>query len=103
MKCSEPNGRGKGEGGSEELACWLCERPIATRLQWHHPFPKAKKGRGTVPVHQICHRAIHAHFTNAELKRFGEDRARLLEDAQLAKFVAWVKGKPPDFQAPYRR
>ncbi|ABC63853.1 HNH endonuclease [Erythrobacter litoralis] len=88
---------------ADELACWLCGRAIETRLQWHHPVPKSKKGRETVPVHPICHRAIHAHFTNAELGRFGEDRARLLEDEELARFVAWIQGKPADFHAPYRR
>ena len=73
------------------------------RLQWHHPVPKSKRGRDTVPVHAICHRAIHAHFTNAELRRIGEDRARLLEEPKLARFVEWVKDKPPGFHAPYRR
>ena len=85
-----------------DLTCWLCERPIATRLQWHHPVPKAKRGRGTVPVHPICHKTIHANFTNAELARFGDDRERLLADEAIAKFVGWVKDKPPDFHAPTR-
>ncbi|WP_375545931.1 hypothetical protein [Tsuneonella litorea] len=65
-------------------------------------MPKAKKGRQTVPVHPICHRAIHANFTNAALARIGGDRAALLESAALAKFLAWVADKPPDFHAPTR-
>ena len=101
-RTSENNTVGKGQGATDGLTCWLCERPIGARLQWHHTVPKAKKGRETVPLHPICHRAIHAHFTNAELARFGADRARLLESAQLAKFIEWVNGKPPDFHAPYR-
>lgn len=48
------------------LTCWLCGRPFETLIQWHHPVPKSKKGRGTVPVHPICHKTIHANFTNAE-------------------------------------
>lgn len=87
----------------EEMpACWLCHRPLGRKVQQHHTVPKAKKGRDTVPVHPICHRAIHANFTNAELARIGEDRATLLEDEKLAKFVKWVEGKPPDFHAPTR-
>lgn len=87
----------------EEMpACWLCHRPLGRKVQQHHTVPKAKKGRDTVPVHPICHRAIHANFTNAELARIGEDRATLLEDEKLAKFVKWVDGKPPDFHAPTR-
>jgi len=86
----------------DPLTCWLCDRPIETRLQWHHPVPKSKKGKATVPVHPICHKAIHANFSNAELARYGEDRPRLMEEAKLSKFVRWVQTKPPDFQAPYR-
>lgn len=96
--------KGGGEEGLSDapLTCWLCRRPIATRLQWHHPVPKAKKGRGTVPVHPICHKAIHANFTNAELARIGDDHAKLVEREALAKFLAWIADKPPDFHAPTR-
>ena len=54
---------------SEEspLTCWLCGRPFEERIQWHHPVPKSKKGRATVPVHPICHKTIHVHFTNAQI------------------------------------
>ncbi len=81
------------------LTCWLCHRPLGRKVQQHHPVPKSKKGRETVPVHPICHKTIHARYTNAQLRRIGDDRAALLEDAVLAGFVEWVKGKPPDFNA----
>ncbi|MAK98613.1 MAG: HNH endonuclease [Erythrobacteraceae bacterium] len=84
------------------LTCWLCGRAIETRVQWHHPVPKAKKGRATVPVHPICHRTIHANFTNAQLARIGDDPARLKENEAVAKFLAWIADKPPDFHAPTR-
>lgn len=87
---------------TEFSTCWLCHRPFETLQQWHHTVPKAKKGRDTVAVHPICHKAIHACFTNSELKRFGADRERLLESEELARFVAWVSGKPADFDARYR-
>lgn len=86
-----------------ELACWLCERPIASRLQWHHPVPKAKRGRVRVPVHPICHRTIHATFTNAELAKMGDNRAVLLENEAIAKFLRWIAKKPSDFHAPTRQ
>ncbi|HCI61092.1 MAG TPA: HNH endonuclease, partial [Erythrobacter sp.] len=54
-------------------------------------------------VHPICHRAIHANFTNAQLARIGTDRDALLTDETLARFVEWVADKPPDFHAPTRR
>ena len=90
-------------GGAEGLTCWLCERPFDTLVQWHHPVPKAKKGRETVPVHPICHKAIHANFTNGQLARMGSDLAAIRAQADVAKFVEWVKTKPPDFHAPTRK
>jgi hypothetical protein len=51
-----------------------------------------------VPVHPICHRAIHANFTNADLARAGEAEA-LRGHPALARFLTWVAGKPPDFHA----
>lgn len=66
-------------------------------------MPKAKKGRETVPLHPICHRAIHANFTNAQLARIGADREALLADETLARFAEWVAHKLPDFHAPTRK
>jgi hypothetical protein len=82
--------------------CWLCARPLGRRVQWHHPVPKAKRGRERVPVHPICHRAIHANFTNVALAKSGGSRGVLLANPAVAKFVEWVANKPPDFHAPTR-
>ncbi|WP_340137517.1 hypothetical protein [Aurantiacibacter aquimixticola] len=66
-------------------------------------MPKSKRGRETVAVHPICHKTIHAHFNNAELARMDGERAPLLEQADMAKFLRWIADKPPDFHAPTRR
>lgn len=88
--------------GEAAGTCWLCERPLGAKVQLHHLVPKAKGGRQTVPLHPIWHRAIHANFSNAELARKGGDRKHLLASEPIARFVEWVKGKPPDFHAPTR-
>lgn len=80
--------------------CWLCQRPLGSQVELHHPLPRAKGGRTTVKLHPICHQAIHARFTNAQLARIAMDRAALLANPDLAAFLAWVAGKPPDFHAP---
>jgi hypothetical protein len=90
---------------SEDLTpetCWLCERPIGSLLQWHHPIPKAKKGRTKVSVHPICHKTIHANFTNSELARIGDNVEAIRDNPAIAKFVAWVANKPANFDAPTR-
>ena len=84
------------------MTCWLCERPLGRKEQAHHVVPKAKKGRETVRVHPICHRTIHKHVTNAELARMAGSREALMEVEAVARFVRWVKDKPPDFHAPTR-
>ena len=83
--------------------CFLCGRALGKRVQWHHPVPKSRGGRETVPVHPICHRAIHAALTNKELERGYASAAALRSHPEIAKFIAWVEGKDPDFHAPTRR
>jgi hypothetical protein len=88
---------------AEPPACYLCARPLGRRIEWHHPVPKSRGGRETVPVHPICHRAIHAALSNKELEKDYAAAAKLKAHPELAKFVAWVAGKDPDFHAPTRR
>jgi hypothetical protein len=84
------------------ITCWLCDRPLGTIVEWHHPVPKSKKGKVKVPVHPICHKTVHANFTNSELARIGADAEMVRANPAIAKFVAWVSSKPPDFNAPTR-
>lgn len=90
------------EAHDETLTCWLCERPVGSVTQWHHPVPKSKKGRAKVPIHPICHKAIHANFTNSELARIGDNASLIRGNGSIAKFIAWVANKPADFDAPTR-
>ncbi|KAB0676681.1 HNH endonuclease [Aureimonas leprariae] len=83
--------------------CWLCGRLLGQRVEWHHPWPKSRGGRDTVPVHPICHRTIHACFTNKELELFEEEGRPLGEQPEMARFLGWIATKPPDFSAPTRR
>ncbi|MBC2668669.1 HNH endonuclease [Novosphingobium piscinae] len=77
--------------------CWLCQRPLGRRVERHHPVPKSRGGRATVPVHPLCHRTLHATFSPAELQRLGADPARLRAHPDLATFLKWIAGKPADF------
>jgi hypothetical protein len=89
---------------TEEVGrCWLCERPLGARIEWHHPVPKSKGGRITYAVHPICHRAIHTSFSIGELQRMGNDLAALRSDPALASFLRWVARKEPDFHAQTRK
>ena len=88
---------------AEAQACFLCGRPLGRRTEWHHPVPKSRGGRETVPVHPICHRAIHRALTNKELERLYASADALRAQPELARFIAWVANKDPDFHAPTHR
>ena len=87
--------------------CPLCERPIPrhARQSLHHLTPKLKGGaRGaTVRLHQICHSAIHARYSEAEIARRLAEVEALRVDPEIARFLEWVATKPDDFHAPTRQ
>lgn len=87
----------------EGLTCFLCGRPIGSKVQWHHVVPKSRGGRETAPVHPICHRTIHATLGNKELERSYPSAEALRAHPEIARFIQWVSGKEPDFHAPTRR
>lgn len=86
--------------------CPLCERPIPAhaRQSLHHLTPKLKGGAqgATVRLHQICHSAIHARYSEAEIARRLAEVDALRADPEIARFLEWVHGKPDDFHAPTR-
>ncbi len=84
-------------------ACALCGRSLGRKVEWHHVVPKSEGGRETVPLHPICHRAIHAAVPNRTLARDYPTLEALRAREDIARFVAWVANKPPDFHAPARR
>lgn len=81
-------------------ACWLCERPCGGTVIWHHPVPKSRGGRDTVPMHPICQNMLITTFTNSELQRYGMDASLLRIESRVEKFISWVANKDPDFNAP---
>ena len=84
----------------EVVNCWLCGRPTGKTIVWHHPVPKSRGGRDTVPMHPICQQTLITNFTNSELQRYGLDVEGLLANPPIRKFVDWVANTDPDFTAP---
>ncbi|WIJ27191.1 restriction endonuclease [Devosia sp. RR2S18] len=86
--------------------CPLCERPIPpeAKSSRHHLTPRLKGGthKGTVRLHQVCHSAIHARFSEAEIATRLADVESLRSDPEMAAFITWIRDKPPTFHAPTR-
>ena len=87
----------------ESADCFLCGRPLGRRVEWHHPVPRSRGGRETVPVHPICHRTLHATLDNRALADLAGDAGALRARPEIARFLAWVADKDPDFHAPTHR
>lgn len=84
-------------------SCWLCARSLGQRVEWHHPVPKSRGGREKQPIHPICHRTLHARFSNSDLERIGGMLSELRADPEIARFLEWVANKDPDFHTPTHR
>lgn len=82
----------------EDVICPLCERRIPkSQRDEHHLIPKSHGGRHTAVLHRICHRQIHAIFTETELARQYSTVEELKAQAEMVGFIEWVRLKPDDF------
>jgi 5-methylcytosine-specific restriction endonuclease McrA len=83
---------------SAKLTCPICDRPIPdSQKDAHHLIPKSKGGRHTQYLHRICHRQIHALFSETELANYLNTAEALKENEALQKFIRWVKTKPDSY------
>jgi hypothetical protein len=80
------------------LICPICERAIPeSQKDAHHLIPKSKGGKATEYLHRICHRQIHALFTETELATQFNTATSLKESPEMANFIKWIKTKPIGF------
>lgn len=76
----------------------MCARELGTiNVDAHHLIPKTFKGKELVDLHKICHRKIHATFTERELLHHYHTFERINAHEQIAAFIKWVAKKDPGF------
>lgn len=84
--------------------CPLCEREIPDgQCDAHHFVPRSHGGRDTWVLHRVCHRQVHALFTEQELATHYHTVERLRAHPAMARFLAWVRRRPPGFIERVRR
>jgi len=87
-----------GEKVGQDINCPLCDRGIPpSERDAHHLVPKSHGGKQTVVLHRICHRQIHAVFTETELARRLNNVESLRATEELQPFIKWVRSKPDEF------
>ncbi|UUX48121.1 HNH endonuclease [Nisaea acidiphila] len=94
-------------GSAPELteSCPICGRPMVpgSSVDRHHWVPRAYGGREWGWMHQICHRKIHALFSESDLARRYSTASEILSHPEMEKFVAWVKRRPPEYNDWHKR
>lgn len=82
----------------QDIVCPLCSRPIPpSQRDAHHLVPKSRGGVHTAWLHRICHRQVHALFSEVELERDYHDVDALRQHPEMARFLTWVRRRPDGF------
>ncbi len=87
-----------------DLICPICNRLIPeSQKDAHHLIPKSRGGKTTEYLHRICHRQIHALFSETELATKFNTAPALQEHPEMQRFIHWVKSKPNHFYEKSRK
>src|SRR5688500_18916610 len=91
--------------------CELCGREVS-ELTDHHLIPRTrqrnrrvqrefdrKELKAVARLCRACHNFLHANFTEKTLERAFRTLDALRAHPDVARFVAWIRGKPPEFHA----
>ena len=84
------------------MKCELCSREIIEGYESnHHLIPKSNGGshKPTAVLHLVCHKQIHALFTNKKLGRVYNTISRLKAHRDVERFIKWVSKKPINFDS----
>jgi hypothetical protein len=97
----------------QSVTCPLCRRPLDGKVTRHHLYPQKygrKKGHKAhakeflvVSLHKICHRMIHALFSEKCLAEHINMIEALRTHPRMQSFLVFIEDKPPSFDAGVRK
>lgn len=82
------------------MKCELCGREILkSEESKHHLIPKCMGGNKdeVVILHEICHKQIHALFTDRQLSKVYNTMDKLKDHYDVQRFIKWIGKKPLGF------
>lgn len=83
---------------ADQELCPLCGRVLGEiNIDRHHLVPKTFKGKEQYAIHRICHRKIHATFSERELLNTFHTWEALRSHAEIRAFIEWVARKEPGY------
>jgi hypothetical protein len=98
---------------TQPVTCPLCRRPLDGKVTRHHLYPQKygrKKGRKAyakefpvLTLHKICHRMIHALFSEKLLAEHLNTIEALRAHPAMQSFLEFIAEKPPSFDVRVRR
>ena len=78
--------------------CVICDRLLGeVNIDEHHLVPRTFKGKEVVTLHKVCHRKLHATFTEREMLHEYHDIEKIRKHEEIIKFVKWISNKTPEF------
>jgi 5-methylcytosine-specific restriction endonuclease McrA len=83
---------------ADQELCPLCGRVLGEiNIDRHHLVPRTFKGKEQYAIHRICHRKIHATFTERELLNTYHSWDALRSHEAIKAFIEWVAKKDPGY------
>lgn len=80
------------------MRCPICGRPLGNvNIDQHHLIPKTFKGKEVITLHKICHKQIHALWSERELLHIYNTVYKIINDERMLPFIKWIQDKPIDF------
>lgn len=82
--------------------CPVCGRPLieGPSVDRHHLVPRSQGGRLAVALHRICHRKLHALWSERELAARLSTPEAIRAEPAIQAFARWLARKPPEFWVP---
>ncbi|MGG7178836.1 HNH endonuclease [Clostridium paraputrificum] len=82
---------------TKSFKCELCDRDVP-EITEHHLVPKERGGKDfhTAKLCKVCHKQIHALYTNRELAARLFSISRLKDDEKIKRYLNFIRKQPAD-------